>query len=308
MAPGGTDPPGLTKGAMQKKVIFKGRLLPLALLAPQLAVTFVFFFWPAGQAIYQSLLREDAFGFSREFVGLENFHEVLSDPSWVNAALNSLVFSGCVAGLALGLALFLAVQADKSLRGATVYRSLLIWPYAVAPAVAAVLWLFLFQPNVGLLGRGLNAIGIAWDYRLNGNQAMILVIIAAAWKQLAYNFIFFLAGLQSIPASVLEAAAIDGARPARRFWTIIFPLLSPTTFFLLVVNLTYAFFETFGIIHALTSGGPAKATETLIYKVYVDGVQNLNLGSSSAQSVILMILVIGLTAIQFRAVEKKVHY
>ncbi|WP_159349325.1 sn-glycerol-3-phosphate ABC transporter permease UgpA [Roseomonas harenae] len=293
---------------MQKKVIFKGRLLPLALLAPQLAVTFVFFFWPAGQAIYQSLLREDAFGFSREFVGLENFQEVLSDPSWVNAALNSLVFSGCVAGLALGLALFLAVQADKSLRGATVYRSLLIWPYAVAPAVAAVLWLFLFQPNVGLLGRGLNAIGIAWDYRLNGNQAMILVIIAAAWKQLAYNFIFFLAGLQSIPASVLEAAAIDGARPARRFWTIIFPLLSPTTFFLLVVNLTYAFFETFGIIHALTSGGPAKATETLIYKVYVDGVQNLNLGSSSAQSVILMILVIGLTAIQFRAVEKKVHY
>jgi sn-glycerol 3-phosphate transport system permease protein len=308
MAPGGLVPPGTTKGAMQKKVIFKGRLLPLALLAPQLAVTFVFFFWPAGQAIYQSLLREDAFGFSREFVGLENFQEVLSDPSWVNAALNSLVFSGCVAGLALGLALFLAVQADKSLRGATVYRSLLIWPYAVAPAVAAVLWLFLFQPNVGLLGRGLNAIGIAWDYRLNGNQAMILVIIAAAWKQLAYNFIFFLAGLQSIPASVLEAAAIDGARPARRFWTIIFPLLSPTTFFLLVVNLTYAFFETFGIIHALTSGGPAKATETLIYKVYVDGVQNLNLGSSSAQSVILMVLVIGLTAIQFRAVEKKVHY
>ncbi|MFH5926649.1 sn-glycerol-3-phosphate ABC transporter permease UgpA [Roseomonas xinghualingensis] len=293
---------------MQKKVIFKGKLLPLALLAPQLAVTFIFFFWPAGQAIYQSLLREDAFGFSREFVGLENFHEVLTDPSWVNAALNSLVFSGFVAGLALGLALFLAVQADKSIRGATAYRSLLIWPYAVAPAVAAVLWLFLFQPNVGMLGRWLNAMGIAWDYRLNGGQAMTLVIIAAAWKQLAYNFIFFLAGLQSIPASVLEAAAIDGARPARRFWTIIFPLLSPTTFFLLVVNLTYAFFDTFGIIHSLTNGGPAKATETLIYKVYVDGVQNLNLGSSSAQSVILMILVIGLTAIQFRAVEKKVHY
>jgi sn-glycerol 3-phosphate transport system permease protein len=293
---------------MQKKVIFRGRLLPLALLAPQLAVTFVFFFWPAGQAIYQSLLREDAFGFSREFVGLENFHEVLTDPSWVNAALNTLVFSACVAGLALGLALFLAVQADKSLRGATVYRSLLIWPYAVAPAVAAVLWLFLFQPQIGLIGRGLNALGIAWDYRLNGTHAMILVIVAAAWKQLAYNFIFFLAGLQSIPASVLEAAAIDGARPARRFWTVVFPLLSPTTFFLLVVNLTYAFFETFGIIHALTNGGPAKATETLIYKVYVDGVENLNLGQSSAQSVILMILVIGLTAIQFRAVEKKVHY
>ncbi|WP_424137990.1 sn-glycerol-3-phosphate ABC transporter permease UgpA [Roseomonas chloroacetimidivorans] len=293
---------------MQKKVIFRGTLLPLSLLAPQLAVTFVFFFWPAGQAIYQSLLREDAFGFSREFVGLENFHEVLTDPNWLNAAFNTIVFSACVAGLALGIALFLAVQADKSLRGATVYRSLLIWPYAVAPAVAAVLWLFLFQPQIGLIGRGLTAIGIPWDYRLNGNHAMILVIVAAAWKQLAYNFIFFLAGLQAIPASVLEAAAIDGARPARRFWTIIFPLLSPTTFFLLVVNLTYAFFETFGIIHALTGGGPAKATETLIYKVYIDGVENLNLGSSSAQSVILMILVIGLTAIQFRAVEKKVHY
>ncbi|MBB5694027.1 sn-glycerol-3-phosphate ABC transporter permease UgpA [Muricoccus pecuniae] len=293
---------------MQKKVFFRGRLLPLVLLAPQLAVTVVFFFWPAGQAILQSTMREDAFGFSREFVGLENFREVLEDPAWVNAALNSFVFSALVAGLALGLALFLAVQADKSLRGATVYRSLLIWPYAVAPAVAAVLWLFLFQPQVGLIGRGLNAIGIAWDYRLNGGQAMTLIVIAAAWKQLAYNFIFFLAGLQSIPASVLEAAAIDGARPTRRFWTVIFPLLSPTTFFLLVVNLTYAFFETFGIIHALTGGGPAKATETLIYKVYVDGVENLNLGQSSAQSVILMIIVIALTAIQFRAVEKKVHY
>ncbi|MBP0494799.1 sn-glycerol-3-phosphate ABC transporter permease UgpA [Roseomonas indoligenes] len=293
---------------MQKKVIFRGTLLPIALLAPQLVVTVVFFFWPAGQAVYQSMLREDAFGLSSEFVGLENFREVLADPSWVHAALNTLVFSGCVAGLALGLALFLAVQADKSLRGATVYRSLLIWPYAVAPAVAAVLWLFLFQPQIGLIGRGLNAIGIPWDYRLNGTHAMILVIVAAAWKQLAYNFIFFLAGLQSIPASVLEAAAIDGARPARRFWTIIFPLLSPTTFFLLVVNLTYAFFETFGVIHALTGGGPAKATETLIYKVYIDGVENLNLGSSSAQSVILMVLVVLLTAFQFRAVEKKVHY
>ncbi|WP_426957391.1 sn-glycerol-3-phosphate ABC transporter permease UgpA [Muricoccus radiodurans] len=293
---------------MQRKVIFRGRLLPLALLAPQLAITFIFFFWPAGVAIYQSLLREDAFGFSREFVGLENFHDVLSDPSWLVAAGNSIIFSGCVAGLALGLALFLAVQADKSLRGATVYRSLLIWPYAVAPAVAAVLWLFLFHPQIGLIGRALNSIGIPWNYQLNGTHAMILVVIASAWKQLAYNFIFFLAGLQSIPASVLEAAAIDGARPARRFWTVIFPLLSPTTFFLLVVNLTYAFFETFGVIHALTQGGPGKSTETLIYKVYVDGVQNLNLGTSSAQSVILMILVIGLTAIQFRAVEKKVHY
>jgi len=293
---------------MQKKVIFRGRILPIALLAPQLAITILFFFWPAGRAIYQSLLREDAFGLSQEFVGIENFQEVLSDPNWLNAAFNSVVFSGCVAGLALGIALFLAVQADKSLRGVTLYRSLLIWPYAVAPAVSAVLWLFLFQPQVGLIGRWLNAAGVAWDYRLNGTHAMILIVIAAAWKQIAYNFIFFLAGLQSIPASVLEAAAIDGARPSRRFWSIIFPLLSPTTFFLLIVNLTYAFFETFGIIHALTSGGPGQATETLIYKVYVDGVQNLNLGLSSAQSVILMVLVIALTAVQFRAVEKKVHY
>jgi sn-glycerol 3-phosphate transport system permease protein len=205
-------------------------------------------------------------------------------------------------------ALFLAVQADKHIRGADVYKTLLIWPYAVAPAIAAVLWLFMFHPNIGLFGRMLNGLGIPWDYRLNGSQAMLMVIMASAWKQVSYNFIFFLAGLQSIPKSVLEAAAIDGAKPARRFWTIIFPLLSPTAFFLLVVNLVYAFFDTFGVIHSLTHGGPGKATETLIYRVYTDGVINLNLGSSSAQSVILMLLVVALTVIQFRYVERKVHY
>jgi sn-glycerol 3-phosphate transport system permease protein len=293
---------------MRKRVIFRNRGLPYLLLAPQIAITLVFFFWPAGQAIRQSVLREDPFGLRSEFVGLENFAEVLADPLYLNAVWNTAVFSAAVAALALGVALSLAVLADKSIRGAGVYKTLLIWPYAIAPAVAAVLWLFLFHPSIGLIGRALNAAGMAWDYKLNGAQAMGLVILASAWKQMSYNFIFFLAGLQSIPRSVLEAAAIDGARPVRRFWTVVFPLLSPTTFFLLVVNLTYAFFETFGVIHALTGGGPGKATETLIYKVYVDGVHNLNLGGSAAQSVILMAIVIALTAVQFRYVERRVHY
>jgi sn-glycerol 3-phosphate transport system permease protein len=293
---------------LRKKVIFKGVALPYLLLLPQLAITAVFFFWPAGQAIYSSFLREDAFGLSRNFVGLENFAEVLEDPNYLGAAYNTVIFSSAVAFSALAVALFLAVQADKAIRGANLYKTLLIWPYAVAPAIAAVLWLFMFHPQIGLFGRLLNGIGIPWDYRLNGNQAMLLVIIAAAWKQVSYNFIFFLAGLQSIPRSVLEAAAIDGARPARRFWTVVFPLLAPTGFFLLVVNVVYAFFDTFGIIHALTQGGPGQSTTTLIYRVYLDGVQNLNFGSSAAQSVILMAIVIVLTAIQFRFIERRVHY
>ena len=293
---------------MEKKVYFRGTTLPYILLLPQLIITGLFFFWPAGQAVYQSFLREDAFGLSSTFVGFENFTDVLSDPTWLAAAGRTLFFSTAVAVLALGSALFLAVQADKHIRGADTYKTLLIWPYAVAPAIAAVLWLFMFHPNIGIFGRMLNAMGIPWDYKLNGDQAMLLIILAAAWKQVSYNFIFFLAGLQSIPKAVLEAAAIDGARPMRRFWTVVFPLLSPTAFFLLVVNLVYAFFDTFGIIHSLTQGGPGKATETLIYRVYTDGVMNLNFGSSAAQSVILMILVIALTMVQFRYVERKVHY
>jgi sn-glycerol 3-phosphate transport system permease protein len=293
---------------VRRKVIFRGTALPLLLLLPQLAVTAVFFLWPAGVAVWQSVLQQDAWGLRTEFVGLRNFAEMLADPDWRTAAWNTAVFSTAVAGLAMGAALLLAVQADKSIRGARAYRTLLIWPYAVAPAVAAVLWLFLFHPSIGLIGRALNAGGVPWDPRLNGNQAMLLVVLAAAWKQVSYNIIFFLAGLQAIPRSVLEAAAIDGARPVRRFWTVVFPLLSPTTFFLLVVNLVYAFFDTFGIIHALTGGGPGKATETLIYKVYVEGVQNTNLGSSAAQSVILMLLVVGLTMVQFRFIERRVHY
>lgn len=293
---------------MRKKVIFRGIGLPLLLLAPQLAVTIVFFLWPAGAAIWQSVLQEDPWGLSSQFVGLRNFQEVLADPAWRTAAWNTLIFSVSVAGSAMSVALFLAVQADKSIRGANVYKTLLIWPYAVAPAVAAVLWLFLFHPSIGLIGRALNAAGILWDYKLNGTQAMLLVIIAAAWKQVSYNFIFFLAGLQSIPKSVLEAAAIDGARPMRRFWTVVFPLLSPTTFFLLVVNLVYAFFDTFGIIHATTGGGPGQSTTILVYKVFKDGFESLNLGASAAQSVVLLVIVIGLTALQFRHIERKVHY
>ncbi len=293
---------------MRKKVIFRGALLPYLLLAPQMAVTLVFFFWPAGMAVWQSTLRQDAFGLRTEFVGFENFTDLFTDERYLGSVLNTAFFSGAVAALALGAALFLAVQADKQIRGSGLYKTLLIWPYAVAPALAAVLWLFLFHPSIGLFGRGFTALGIIWDYRVNGGQAMAMVILAAAWKQVSYNFIFFLAGLQSIPTSVLEAAAIDGARPMRRFWTVIFPLLSPTAFFLLVVNLVYAFFDTFGVIHALTQGGPGNATETLIYKVYVDGVQNLNLGSSAAQSVVLMVIVVALTAIQFRFIERRVHY
>jgi sn-glycerol 3-phosphate transport system permease protein len=293
---------------MRRKVIFSGTALPYALLAPQLAITVVFFFWPAAEAVWYSFLRQDAFGISTQFVGLENFEDLFADPLYLQVVRNTLVFSLAVTALAMAVALLLAVLADRHIRGRETYRTLLIWPYAVAPAVAAVLYIFLFHPNIGLLGRALNGMGIAWDYRLNGDQAMLVVVLAAAWKQVSYNFLFFLAGLQSIPKSVLEAAAIDGARPVRRFWTVVFPLLSPTTFFLLVINLTYAFFDTFGIIDALTKGGPANATQTLIYRAYIDGRVNLDLGSSSAQSVVLMVAVMALTLVQFRFIERKVHY
>jgi len=293
---------------LERKVVFRQRTLPYLLLAPQLAITLVFFFWPAGQAVWFAFLRQDAFGIRTSFVGFENFADLFADPLYLEAIRNTAVFSIGVTVLSLAIALLLAALADQKIRGAAAYRTLLIWPYAIAPAIAAVLWVFLFHPSIGLLGRALNGAGIGWDYKLNGSQAMLVVILASAWKQVSYNFIFFLAGLQSIPKSVLEAAAIDGARPMRRFWTIIFPLLSPTTFFLAVVNLVYAFFDTFGVIDALTKGGPAKATETLIYRAYVDGRINLDLGASSAQSVVLMLVVIGLTAIQFRYVERRVHY
>jgi len=293
---------------MQRRVVFRERLLPYLLLAPQLAVTLVFFFWPAGQAVWYSTRREDPFGLRSAFVGLDNFAAVLSDPGWLDSLATTAVFSLSVAVLAIIPALLLAVMADRVVRGAAVYKTILLSPYAVAPAIAGVLWLFLFSPGIGVVAYVLQRLGIDWNYVLRGEQALLLVIIASAWKQVSYNFLFFLAGLQSIPKSLIEAAAIDGAGEARRFRDVIFPLLSPTTFFLLVVNVVYAFFDTFGIIHAVTQGGPANATEILVYKVWYDGVVGLDLGGSSAQSVILMVIVVALTAIQFRYVERKVHY
>jgi sn-glycerol 3-phosphate transport system permease protein len=294
---------------MEKRALFGHKLLPYWLLVPQLVITIVFFYWPASQAVWQSFLLQDAFGLSTSFIWFDNYRELFSDPGYYRTIVTTIVFSGSVALLSLSCALLLATQADKQLAGAGIYRTLLVWPYAVAPAVAGVLWAFMFQPSLGIVARGLrDYLGIDWNPLLNENHAMILVVLAATWKQISYNFLFFLAGLQAIPRSVTEAAAIDGARPMRRFWTITFPLLSPTTFFLLVVNIVYAFFETLGLIDAMTGGGPAKATETLVFKVYQDGKLGGDLGGSAAQSVILMIIVIALTAIQFRYVEKKVTY
>lgn len=289
-------------------VHFPNKILPYLLLAPQIILTLVFFFWPASQAIYQSMLREDPFGLKSTFVGFANFSNILSDPNYLHAFQVTIVFSALTALVSMAVALLLATAADKVVRGQTFYRTLLIWPYAIAPAVAGILWLFLFHPSIGLFGRMFMAAGVNFDWKLNGGQALTLVILASAWKQVSYNFLFFLAGLQAIPKSVLEAAAIDGAGASRRFWTIIFPLLSPTTFFLLVVNLVYAFFDTFGVIDALTKGGPGQATTTLIYRAYIDGRVNLDIGSSAAQSVVLMGVVIALTVVQFRYIERKVHY
>ncbi|SIQ94144.1 MULTISPECIES: sn-glycerol-3-phosphate ABC transporter permease UgpA [unclassified Bosea (in: a-proteobacteria)] len=293
---------------MQKNAYFKGLTIPLLLLAPQLAITIVFFYWPASQAVWQSFLLQDAFGTSTEFVWFENYQHLFADPGYLKAFINTAIFSTFVCIFSLSIALLFAVMADRQIRGAEIYKTLLIWPYAVAPAIAGVLWLFMFDPSLGMLARGLQSLGIAWNPRLNGNHAMLLVILAATWKQISYNFLFFLAGLQSIPKSVIEAAVIDGARPMRRFWTIVFPLLSPTTFFLLVVNIVYVFFDTFGIIDSVTGGGPSGATETLVYKVFSDGKGGSDLGGSAAQSVVLLVMVIAMTAIQFKFIERKVSY
>ena len=293
---------------MDKRAIFAGKLLPLALLVPQLVIIAVFFYWPASQAVWQSFLQQDAFGLRSTFVGLENYRELLANRDYFRSMATTAVFAISVASLSLSLALLLAVQADKSIKGAATYKTLLIWPYAVAPAVAGVLWLFMFQPSLGLIANGLRRFGVAWNPLLEGTHGMLLVVLAATWKQISYNFLFFLAGLAAIPRSVYEAAAIDGARPFRRFWTITFPLLSPTAFFLLVVNVVYVFFDTFGIIDTVTQGGPSKATETLVYKVYSDGKLGADLGGSAAQSVILLVIVMALTAVQFRYIERKVTY
>jgi sn-glycerol 3-phosphate transport system permease protein len=293
---------------VEKRVVFRSAWLPYALVAPQIAVTIVFFFWPAVQAAWYSFQLQDAFGERTQFVGLANFAALFSDANYLYSFKVTAVFSVLVAGSGIAISLLLAAMADRVVRGALAYRLLLIWPYAVASAVAGVLWLFLFAPSIGIVTFALRSIGIPWDWVLQGDQAMLLVVIAAAWKQISYNFLFFLAGLQSIPRSLIEAAAIDGAGPGRRFWTIVFPLLSPTAFFLLVVNIVYAFFDTFGVIDATTQGGPAGATQILVYKVYYDGVKAADLGGSSAQSVILMAIVIALTVVQFRYIERRVQY
>jgi sn-glycerol 3-phosphate transport system permease protein len=293
---------------VEKRVVFRSAWLPYALLAPQIAVTIVFFFLPATQAAWYSFQLQDAFGLSTQFVGLQNFEALFASPQYLQSFRTTAIFSILVAGCGIAISLLLATMADRVLRGALAYKTLLIWPYAVAPAVAGVLWAFMFAPSIGIVTYFLRRFGVDWNWIIHGDQAMLLIVVASVWKQISYNFLFFLAGLQSIPRSLIEAAAIDGAGPARRFWTIVFPLLSPTTFFLLVVNIVYAFFDTFGVIDATTQGGPATDTQILVYKVYYDGVKAADLGGSSAQSVILMFIVIVLTALQFRFVEKKVQY
>jgi sn-glycerol 3-phosphate transport system permease protein len=293
---------------VEKRVLFRSAWLPYALVAPQIAITLVFFFWPAAQAIWFSFQLQDAFGLKTQFVGLQNFAALFKDGTYLESFKVTAVFSTLVAFTGIAISLLLATMADRVIRGALAYKTLLIWPYAVAPAIAGVLWAFLFAPSIGIVTYALRGFGVDWNWIIKDDQAMTLVVIAAVWKQISYNFLFFLAGLQSIPRSLIEAAAIDGAGPGRRFWTIVFPLLSPTTFFLLVINIIYAFFETFGVIDATTQGGPAQATQILVYKVYHDGVKAADLGGSSAQSVILMAIVIALTVVQFRFVERKVQY
>ena len=293
---------------MEKRVTFSRRGLAFALVAPQIVITLVFFIWPASQALYQSVLLEDAFGLSSKLVWLDNFAGLFSDSIYLESFGRTILFSIATTSLSLCTALLLAAMADRIIKGATAYRTLVIWPYAIAPAVAGVLWFFMFNPSIGILAYVLKALGYDWNHYLDGTDAMVLIILAAAWKQVSYNFLFFLAGLQAIPRSLIEAAAIDGAGPFKRFRTIVFPLLSPTTFFLLVVNIVYAFFDTFGIVHATTSGGPAQATTILVYKVFSDGFIGLDLGGSAAQSVVLMAIVIGLTVVQFRYIERKVAY
>lgn len=293
---------------MEKRVLFRSRWLPWVLIAPQLLIIGIFFFWPAGQAVLQSFQMEDAFGMSSEWVGLDNFRQLFSDPSYLNSFKRTALFSVLVAGIGIATSLALAIFADRIIRFAMVYKTLLIVPYAVAPVIAGVLWVFMFSPSIGVVTYYLGKLGYDWNHLMNENQAMTLIVIASVWKQISYNFLFFLAGLQSIPKALIEAASIDGAGPWRRFWNIQLPLLSPTTFFLLVINIVYAFFDTFGIIDAATHGGPGQSTSILVYKVYLDGFKALDLGGSAAQSVILMFIVVVLTVIQFRYVEKKVQY
>jgi sn-glycerol 3-phosphate transport system permease protein len=291
-----------------KRTVFPNRVLPYALLLPQMAVTVVFFLWPAGQTLLSSFQRQDPFGLKTTFVWFDNYRRLFKDPHYVGSLSSTAIFSIATAVVSIGMALILALAVDRMVRSARLYTTLIVWPYAVAPAVAGVLWWFMFNPTIGILAFLIHKTGYDWNHTLHSTDAMILIVLAASWKQVSYNFLFFVAGLQAIPASLKEAAAIDGAGPLKRFWTIIFPLLSPTTFFLLVINVVNAMFDTFGIIDATTQGGPAQSTNILVYKVYEDGFIGLNLGSSAAQSALLMIIVIALTVVQFRFVERQVQY
>ncbi|PDT17672.1 sn-glycerol-3-phosphate ABC transporter permease UgpA [Rhizobium sp. J15] len=291
-----------------KRTVFPNKVLPYLLIAPQILITVVFFLWPAATAFWQSFLRQDAFGFKTNFVWFQNYRRLFADPLYMDAFGHTLVFAVLVTVLSTAIALILAAAAMRVLRASRLYSTLLIWPYAVAPAIAGILWWFMFNPSIGIVAYMLRSLGVSWNHLVNPNDAMVLIVIAATWKQISYNFLFFLAALQSVPRSLQEAGAIDGAGPVKRFWTIVFPLISPTTFYLVVINIVYAMFDTFGIVHATTQGGPARATEILVYKVYFDGFIGLNLGSSAAQSVILMLIVIALTAIQFRFIERRVQY
>lgn len=293
---------------MEKRVFFKHKAFPYLLLAPQLLVTLVFFFWPAGQAVWQSFFIESAFGGDSQFVRFENYLALFNEPEYYQSFWTTLIFSSLVATIGLTIALVLAVMANRVVKFAATYKTLIIWPYAVAPAVVGVLWVFMFSPAIGTLAVYLTRLGISWNPHLNAADAIALVLMAAIWKQISYNFLFFLAALQAIPRSLIEAAAIDGAGPWKRFWSIVFPLLSPTTFFLLVINMVYAFFDTFAIIDVTTQGGPGSSTNILVYNVYKTAFRSFDYGSSGAQSVILLIIVIFLTVIQFRYIERKINY
>jgi sn-glycerol 3-phosphate transport system permease protein len=294
---------------MIKRSAFKSSYLPYLLILPQVVITLTFFYWPALQGLIQSFLLSDPFGQSSRFVWFYNYLEIFRDPLYVKSILTTFTFSIAVASVSISLGLFIATMANRALRATALVRTLLIWPYAVAPAISGILWLFLLHPSYGIVALGIKKwLGINWNPVLNGTDAMVMITMASAWKQISYNFVFFMAGLQAIPKSLIEAAAIDGASPFKRFWAITFPLLSPTFFFLSVMNIIYSFFETFGVIHTVTQGGPGGSTNILVYKVYQDGFVGLNLGSSSAQSVVLMTLIILITVLQFKYVEKKVQY
>ncbi len=294
---------------MIKRSAFKSSYLPYILILPQVIITLTFFYWPAFQGLIQSFQLSDPFGQRSTFVWFYNYLEIFRDPLYLKSVVTTFVFSLAVASVSISLGLFIATMANRALKATALVRTLLIWPYAVAPAISGILWLFLLHPSYGIVALGINKwLGLAWNPVLNGTDAMVMITMASAWKQISYNFVFFMAGLQAIPKSLIEAAAIDGASPFKRFWAITFPLLSPTFFFLSVMNIIYSFFETFGVIHTVTQGGPGGSTNILVYKVYQDGFVGLNLGSSSAQSVVLMTLIIVITVLQFKFVEKKVQY